>query len=255
MSGKGFDRRCYIDFQIRTSIIIKASMYNAILRYARENIDGLRESYDWKFKEETVPCGIRVADESWYEKNLTLKALLNAAWLEGSSEERYQLCFWYIRDWGGIRTNSEETSRLYAAGSEESILARGVKGIASWSKALTVRNPKKFAIFDARTSISLNAIQLLSNVSDPMIFPHLPSRNSSVPKAQKIVALLQRQRQYKEVDHSSCYMVYNKLLLDIAAAIGEGFTNQQVEMVLFAQAAKLSDDLISRHGGITGTAI
>ncbi|MGS1073524.1 hypothetical protein [Burkholderia glumae] len=223
-------------------------MYDAILSHVRATIDELPKLYGWNFDEATVPLGIRLpAFKTLAEKNLALKATLNAAWHRGSVDERKLISDWYIKDWGGVRTNAPETLHLYATANEEDILARGATGIASWSKALTIRDPVRFATFDARTSISLNAIQLLGGTSKPIIFPSLPSRNSRVPAAQKAVKRVQRESGYKSVGPAAVYAVYNNLLADVAAALGESVTNQMVEMLLFAQADELSETLVAQH--------
>ncbi|MRT01552.1 hypothetical protein GJQ57_23185 [Ralstonia pickettii] len=203
--------------------------------------------YDWSFNENTVPLGIRALGKDWFEKNLALKTALHEAWLNSTDGDRRRICDWYIQTWGGIRRNTEENLCLYGTGDEESILARGVRGMASWSKALTIRNPNTFAIADARTCISLNAIQLLADAPDIRIFPSLPSRNSRVPRAQRVVSRLRAERKLRSVESRGCYLKYNKLLIDVANAVGRGVTNQMVEMLLFAQADKLSEDLINRH--------
>lgn len=223
-------------------------MYDAILRHVRRTIHELPKLYGWDFDETTVPLGIRLsAFKTLAEKNLALKATLNAAWHRGSVHERKVISDWYIKEWGGVRTNAPETLLLYATANEEEILARGATGIASWSKALTIRDPIRFATFDARTSISLNVVQLLGGTTNPLIFPSLPSRNSRVPEAQKAVKRAQRESGYKSVGPAAVYTVYNNLLADIAAALGDSVTNQMVEMLLFAQADQLSERLVAHH--------
>ncbi|MDB5781274.1 hypothetical protein [Caballeronia mineralivorans] len=221
-------------------------MYEATLQYVKDRIEKLPTQYSWSFSEDALPCNIRLPAGGWFEKNLALKTALNVAWQAGSRGERIELCNWYIAVWGGIRRNSEEKMRFYATGSEESILTRGVQGIASWSKALTVRAPSRFAIFDARTSLSLTAIQLLANTPNPMVFPSLPSQNNQVKAANALVTTLRKTHRFQLVTSSGCYLEYNRLLSDIARAVGQGLTNQMVEMVLFADAELLGEELL-RH--------
>ncbi|MBN3748537.1 hypothetical protein G3N96_24380 [Burkholderia sp. Se-20373] len=223
-------------------------MYDAILRHVRGTIHELPKLYGWDFDETTVPLGIRLpATKTLADKNLALKTALNAAWCRGSENERKVISDWYIKDWGRVRTNAPDTLLLYATAKEEDILARGATGIASWSKALTIRDPMRFTTFDARTSISLNALQLLGDTSKPLIFPSLPSRNSRVPQAQKAVKRVQRESGYESVKPAAVYNVYNNLLADIAAALGDSVTNQMVEMLLFAQADELSERLVAQY--------
>ncbi|RKP48276.1 hypothetical protein D7S89_13200 [Trinickia fusca] len=223
-------------------------MYDTILRHVRATIRELPKLYGWDFDETTVPLGIRLPDtKTLVDKNLALKAMLNAAWRRGSDIERKVISDWYIKDWGRVRTNAPETLLLYATANEEDILARGATGIASWSKALTIRDPMRFTTFDARTSISLNALQLLGRTPKPLIFPSLPSRNSRVPLAQKTAKRVQKLNEYESIKPTATYRVYNKLLADVAAALGDSITNQMVEMVLFAQADELSERLVAHY--------
>ncbi|WP_244814167.1 hypothetical protein [Caballeronia sp. Lep1P3] len=221
-------------------------MYESVLQYVRNRIEKLPEQYTWSFTEGALPFDIRLPAGSWFEKNLALKKALHLAWQLGSRDARIALCDWYISVWGGIRRNSAENIRLYATGSEENIFARGVQGIASWSKALTIRDPGRFAIFDSRTSVSLTAIQVLANTPDPVIFPPLPSQNTQVKGASALVRTLCKTRAFQRVAPSSCYADYNRLLIDVAKNVGRGITNQMVEMVLFADAELLGEKLI-RH--------
>ncbi|KVE68124.1 hypothetical protein [Burkholderia vietnamiensis] len=223
-------------------------MYDAILRHVRATIHQLPKLYDWDFDETTVPLEIRLPDtETLVDKNLALKAMLNAAWRRGSDTERKVISDWYIKDWGRVRTNAPETLLLYATANEEEILARGATGIASWSKALTIRNPMRFTTFDARTSISLNAIQLLGGTPKPLIFQSLPSRNSRVPLAQKTVKRVQKLNEYERIKPNETYRIYNKLLADVAATLGDSITNQMVEMLLFSQADEFSEKLVAHY--------
>ncbi|MGF6809538.1 hypothetical protein OKW30_004664 [Paraburkholderia sp. Clong3] len=222
-------------------------MHKAILEYVEKNLPSLPETYGWSIPD-SVPCKFEwtEGETSLMDKNLSLKTRLHDAWLVGSPLERVRLCNWYIADWGGIHTNSEQNITFYSVGDEDEIMSRGITGIASWSKALTVRDPYRFAIFDARTSISLNAIQILNGVSAPVFFPKLPSRNGRVVAAQKVVASMARQQASAKIDNRSCYSTYRDMLAHIATSLGQGVSNQMVEMVLFSKADELSEALYTR---------
>ncbi|RQG99819.1 hypothetical protein [Paraburkholderia dinghuensis] len=227
-------------------------MFKSVYAYVRENISLLADSYPWGIPS-PLPAGITLpgSEASLLERNLALKDELHVAWSTGSAHERLRLCHWYISVWGGVRRNDEETLRLYANGDEATVLARGKQGIASWSKAFTIRDPKRFAIFDARTSIALNAIQVRAGVEPPIVFPALPSRNKRVVAAQLVVKRLVSAHGWQKVDHHAFYIMYCRLVEEIAVKLctelKASISNQMVEMLLFANAIDLSDELCATY--------
>lgn len=224
-------------------------MKDTILHHVRATIDQLPEIYNWDFDESLLPSGVRISPvKTVLEKNLQLKQALNKAWLAGCEDTRRTLSDWYIKVWGGVNGNGNETLAFYANAPEGAIFARGKQGIASWSKSLTIRDPDRFAIFDARTSISLNALQLLNGTPKPKLFPTLPSRNTKVPAAQKLARAIGLKDKLDFVKAKSVYADYLRLLDDVAKGTGNGVTNQMVEMLLFAQAEHLSASLVARYG-------
>jgi hypothetical protein len=224
-------------------------MKDTILRHVRATIDQLPELYNWDFDESRLPTGVRLEPtENVLEKNLRLKQALNEAWLAGCENTRRALSDWYIKVWGGVNGNGDDTLAFYAGAAESSILARGTQGIASWSKSLTIRDPNRFAIFDARTSISLNALQLLNGTPNPKLFPMLPSKNSKVPVAQKLVKAIGARDKLDFLKGASMYAYYLGILSDVAKGVSDDVTNQMVEMLLFAQAEQLCSSLVGRYG-------
>lgn len=224
-------------------------MKDTLLHYVRANIDQLPERYDWDFDVARLPPGIRLAPtRTVLEKNLQLKQALNAAWLAGCSATRKTLSDWYIKVWGGVNGNRDDTLAFYASASESDLVARGKQGIASWSKSLTIRDPSRFAIFDARTSLSLNAIQLLHGTARPALFPMLPSQNTRLPVAQKLIKAIGATDKLARVENHAVYADYLALLDGAANGAGHGVTNQMVEMLLFAQAEQLGAEVVARFG-------
>ena len=52
-----------------------------------------------------------------------------------------------------------------------------LSGISSFSKILAIKGPDKYAIYDARVAVSLNAIQIIYQISSGVAFPYVLGRN------------------------------------------------------------------------------
>jgi hypothetical protein len=213
---------------------------DAVSKYVADHIKTLEEDYQWEFSSEKLPLDMNFDNDSWLNKNIYLRNKLHAQWNISTSEQRLNIVRWYIVEWGGVTGNKLETLIFYASSKPEQLIGRGTMGIASWSKALSVVDPMRFAIFDARVSSSLNSIQIINNVSDPRYFPDLPSKNRSIIESTAAVKSAIKNR-WKPVNMSTFYYDYNALLRNIAAEIGDGITPQKVEMVLFARAVLLAN--------------
>jgi hypothetical protein len=74
--------------------------------------------------------------------------------------------------------NRPEKLQGYIAAGDDELAGSGTAGIASWSKLLAIRAPEKFAIFDARVSVALKALQIVQDHERPIFFPTLPSKNT-----------------------------------------------------------------------------
>lgn len=106
-----------------------------------------------------------------------------------------------------------------------------------------MRNPLEYAIFDARVSASLNALQVIhrERIGRPVRFPLLASRNTDVRRTEK---LLRRHMQ----DHAwpttrtGFYVDYLTLCQSVAVRLGEPgrpLPVYAVEMALFAHTEEL----------------
>lgn len=140
----------------------------------------------------------------------------------------------------GNRTEILET--YHRAGAEENI-ARGKTGIASWSKALCVRDPLQYAIFDAWVSASLNALQIIhqARIDLPIRFPVLASQNSQVTQGNA-----QLKRHFTThgwlAEPAIFYRDYLELCRSAGARLGvpgEPLPVYAVEMALFAHTEEL----------------
>ena len=126
--------------------------------------------YDWPIPDAKLPSGIVVKPGSSYQRNIDLKHALHSAWIKGDKARRYELACFYVRDWGGIKRNSEDKLRRYAAASADELISNGYDGVATWSKILCMHDPDRYAIFDARVSVALNALQIIHHLKSRVLF-------------------------------------------------------------------------------------
>ena len=145
---------------------------------------------------------------------------------------------WYVRDWGGVRTNKQVTLDKYIGTSSDNLIDRGEKGIASWSKMLSVRDPKKYVIYDARVAMSLNTISLAKSDGSTLFFPQLSSRNNNIRNAQSLVEKKAKSEHLAVSQYF--YSEYLNLLNEAVSQCGNKFDIQTAEMVLFANAESLA---------------
>ena len=213
----------------------------AITDYVKSHIKSLDTDYQWKISLKDIPVDIEFKDESLLNKNIYLRKVLHDNLKQATPAQRLKIITWYISVWGGVRRNAPEKLALFASATPAALISRGVKGIASWSKALSVVAPDSYAIFDARVSSSLNSIQILYKVSDPRYFPDIPSRNNTIKAAQSSAKKMYK-KNWEQARNETLYSQCNALFQRIAVQIGNGVTLQMVEMVLFARAELVAND-------------
>lgn len=199
--------------------------------------------YGWKVDAGKAPPGVLdggVQGGDWYAKNVDLKHRLHQVWRD-QVDRRAELERYYIGGWGGVRSNRPKTLEAYHRASADENIARGKTGIASWSKALCVRDPLKYAIFDARVSASLNALQIIHRIDQPVRFPLLASRNAAVKRADAY--LRSHFRTYAWPGESaSFYEDYLALCRSVGARLGrpgDPLPIYAIEMALFAHTEEL----------------
>lgn len=211
-----------------------------VAHYVREKYATGTVWYTWAFKPEDVPAGVEARGADWYARNVALKQELNARW-RAQPAHRAELERYYVADWGGVRSNRPATLALYHGSDARTNIARGDKGIASWSKALCVRDPHAFAIFDARVSASLNALQVIHRVAAPLRFPLLASRNREVAMGSALLRRHFQQHAWPGVD-KGFYDTYLGLCRAVGKRIGPAGASMPVyaaEMALFAHTEEL----------------
>ena len=211
----------------------------------------LEQNYEWPMPAKDFigqPLHLRPNN---FRANVKLKSRLHDAWV-AKSVERISIAKWVISDWGGIRGNKPETIEEYAKRAGEADPATPLKGIASFSKVLAIKDSKKYAIYDARVAVSLNAIQLISRVRGGLAFPYLAGRNNvtgnwdhkhkrgfSTRPEYSVKSLTSPPHNWLRVEPKHAYTKYLGLLSDMCNQLN-GTPIYKLEMALFSQAEVLA---------------
>ena len=210
-----------------------------VAKFYRLKCDKIDVEYKWKINCTKLPKGIELKEnKSLFHQNLNLKHELTKRYkkVEKDKKEIKKVIKYYISDWGGIHTNSDTTLRSYCEKSPVDIIKNGKKGIASWSKALTVLNYREYAIFDARVSVSLNGLILQQLDKNSRFFPIMPSRNNAIKEFnQKLSRKLNKQ---DFIDSDLFYQMYLDIIKMVARELNVGIS--EIEMCLFAYAEEIA---------------
>lgn len=213
-----------------------------------EYIDERNDWYTWKINESMIPAGITLPEGNMYFKNIALKKALHQAWKKKTDpDKKGALIAYYIRDWGGIKSNSHETMEWYKTACPQSLIANGKKGIASWSKALVVHDPGTYAIFDARVSTSLNCLQIIYGTSKRILYPLLSSKNKTITAGQSKIKEIANRDRWGKANSYVFYRDYLELLEKAAAMSNIGIST--VEMLLFAKAEEFVRKITDLNSG------
>ncbi|KIF83295.1 hypothetical protein [Noviherbaspirillum autotrophicum] len=216
---------------------------NALFDFCKAKLATGTGWYDWKINWDKVPAGIAKTHGNDYEQNVALKNALSADWQAGDASRRRDLEHYYIAVWGGVRTNSPDKLQMYFGNTDAENIALGKSGIASWSKALTVRDPRKHAIYDARVGAALSALQIRDRVAHPVRFPLLLSRNTLIASRNPMLKQWADEHHWPAISPSFysdyldlCRKTTTRLRAEVRDIDVQIYT---VEMVLFAHAEAL----------------
>lgn len=218
------------------------TLAKALERLAKQYLTSENSWYSWRpIALKTLPVGIRLPEGNQFRKNVALKRRLSTRWQEADESERYTLANFYVSEWGGIRNNSEDTLRFYCSARPKDLINAGTHGISSWSKVLCIRNPRSYAIYDARVAVALNALQITSGVKRPRIYPLLKGQNDLINQAAHYVSQKTQRHGWQELAALEFYRRY-LALLDCAARSVKLSKNRRMtlEMLLFARAEDLA---------------
>jgi hypothetical protein len=214
------------------------NLEEALTAFCKDTIAAPNDWYAWrKINTRFLPAGIAIGDGNAYSQNERLKLELSEKYHSAGDDEKVELTRYYIAVWGGVRRNRAEKLRSYALDDPGSLTANGCKGVASWSKALCIRDPLRFAIYDARVAVALNSLQALREVSDPRAFPLLVGQNRAINAGSQRLAFHAHEADWPELPEDAFYAAYNDLLSRVASALD--IRHYAIEMALFAKAPAL----------------
>ena len=223
------------------------SLTETIINLAQKFLAPENHWYEWPIN--VLPDGITLPNGSLYDQNISLKQQLNERWKNANDQEKVALVDYYVAGWGGIRGNKPEKIRSYALQTPDELIDRGKTGIASWSKALCIRDPNRYAIYDARVSVALNALQAINNAEQPQLFPVLPGRNKSIMCASDLLRQYAAQHRWARLNAREFYRRYIQVIS--MAAVNLGCPLYTVEMLLFARAEDLGREAFPNDSVLT----
>lgn len=214
------------------------TLEQAVTEYGRHWLTPENDWYQWRnINPRYLPIDVALPNGNQYSQNASLKNQLSLRYRNGNDEAKIAVTKYYIAVWGGVKRNSIEKIRRYSLDDPEHLIANGAQGVASWSKALCIRDPARYAIYDARVALSLNAIQVVAGVEAPVLYPLLSGQNKLVNEGSRRICRHACGNNWPEVEEAAFYQQYNEVLA--AAANALQVNHYTLEMLLFAHAPML----------------
>ena len=186
------------------------------------------------------------------QANILLRDLLIGPLRSKDMDQRRAAIKWILYSWGGIGGESDkedqwpkELQKYEPKVIDEFIENHYTDRIASWSKVLAFADSSRYAIYDARVVMSLNAI--LDNIGYKNRFRMPQSRvenlNPIFSRIKKHVAEIYNGRR-------PTYMGYFDYMDLLHAMVEEGAGKSvlDLEMRLFANSESFANSYIEKHG-------
>ena len=232
----------------------------------RPTVDAGEHWYTWSIDDAKLfeHTGIRLRSYSRLDKNIELKHALHERFVSAPCEERKRIVKYYVEVFGGIHGLASDNLRDYACNSEESLASQSLERIASRSKALVLRNPLRYAIYDSRVSVSLNYLIIrrighgrgyLGQNDGRKCFPLPPSQNAFIQNTQKTCRTLAKRfgidfyGDTPSPGPGHFYRDYLRCLKDCAKRLGESRQRRIcihfVESMLFSLAERCANGLFA----------
>lgn len=218
---------------------------DALVAYFNEELPKLEHNYQWK-----IPNidGFADSGEKGYAPNVKLKKHFQRRWQDAAQdkEEQFRLAKVVVADWGGVKANKPETLKKYVDELGNETPATPIRGVASYSKIFSIANMERYAIYDARVAVCLNAVQWNASVNQGIAFNYISGRNKVTGDATKKRGFVYQERfkvkslvanGWKRLKRDDTYQVYLDLLKQCLAYLPQ-YSMHDLEMVLFANAEK-----------------
>lgn len=248
----------------------------SLVEYFESELPELGMTYSWG-----IPniSGFEQSGKSSYVANVALKKFFHQKWKKCSTpNERLALVRTIVRDWGQVRSNRDETLRFYAENANTKNPELPLKGVASYSKVLSIVDPDRYAIYDARVAACLNALQINRGQKNEnqilpqqgLAFHYVPGRNNITGNSIKKVGFSQEkafQRKaleaagWNSIKRDDCYSEYLETLATCLQHLRQRQQFREIllcdlEMTLFCKAEKeckkaLADEMNVRKPVVT----
>ncbi|BEV72980.1 hypothetical protein THUN1379_24620 [Paludibacterium sp. THUN1379] len=221
---------------------MRSSHLSTFIDYFQQALPRLKERYVWTIPDD-LP-GFPDAGKQGYEPNVALKRFFHQAWLRADSARKLELAVDVVIKWGGVRANQPETLARYVQEADKAQPELSLKGIASFSKILSIVAPDRYAIYDARVAACLNALQINRGVTAGLAFHYVPGRNNVTGNVAKqcgftLMSVFKREqlvsRGWQSMRSQDCYQTYLDTLQACLPHL-PGYQLHDLEMLLFASA-------------------
>lgn len=228
-------------------VIEKLKKYNQGInlseRFQSTDFDTSDPIFSLSEKEKFLNC------KNSFEKNILLKWVLNNKYNE--FENNYDLDFWIINNWGGIRgfkkneRNIEKINKFKNQIKTTKLTLDSFSTISSLSKIASFINPNEFVIYDSRVIYTLNWLILTcenQNALNMKYFPIPTGRNKIVSDFDMNTILnLSHLSEYKKTkifyDYQEAYHKYCDFIKQNHLSIcGDKSKPFELELLLFALA-------------------
>lgn len=222
---------------------VKSGLIQSLNKYFKKELPRLRDTYSW-----IIPKleGVHYAGLCDYESNVKLKKLFHMQWLKANASERLVLAKRVVADWGGVKGNHPETMARYVDEVHEENPKTPLKGVASYSKIFSIVNLDKYAIYDARVAVCLNAIQWNLSSKYLVAFNYISGRNNITGNTVKRSGFAYDQRfkvkslhanGWHSLKRDDTYQFYLNTLYECLKSFPK-YKLYDLEMVLFSNAEK-----------------
>ena len=213
----------------------------SLLVYFENELPKIKESYNWRIP--TIE-GFHLCGKKDYYSNIELKKYFNKKWLNSNVEEKLTLSKIVVSDWGGVKNNNDETLRSYVNELGNPPPSTPLKGVASYSKIFSIADMSKYAIYDARVAVCLNAVQYNFKLKKGIAFNYIDGRNNITGHSGKKIGFTYLdpfktktlvENGWEKIEKDDTYAIYLGVLKECLKALPK-YDLHDLEMVLFANA-------------------
>jgi hypothetical protein len=164
-----------------THRVDKDYLARCLSAFFEQKLPDIQKRYKGREKHLTTPLGPALASfgPNHLRQNQRLRQKLSVDEKSASPTRKAELAIWYVTQWGGV-VHKDGGKKLvdFSTTAPADLIALGSDGIASWSKILSYRRYNTCAVFDARVSGCLNAIQIIFGGELKHAFPLLETRGA-----------------------------------------------------------------------------